>query len=390
MTTRTAVLTVPLSLLACTTPADRVPASANTVVNAAPDAATPRWRLSAEPHLAIGREGDPLYEFFRPQQALSLSDGRIVVSNAFHEVRYYHPDGTYQMTAGREGRGPGEFTHLMSIHVLPGDSVAAKENRDGAYEEMVVFDPHGRMARAFRFELSGEQRLADGAWIGMPREGGHGRRSCAATPTAERIDQALARATPNGKASRGLTRILAGHVVRMGCTPHNVPLGPQGAFVVGGTLLFTTENDSHVVHVRSIENGEVLRTIVTAAPRHRVTPGMIDDALNPPRPPGPPLLREPGVAKRRLPEMTYPEFLPAIASMRVDAAGNLWVRRFYLWTDPQHEWWIYDATGHLVAMLMSPARFRFTEIGDEYILGIWRDEDDVETVKRFGLLKEPR
>lgn len=148
MITRTAVLTVPLSLLACATPADRVPTSASTVVNAAPDAETSRWRLSAEPVLSIGREGDPRYEFFRPQQALSLSDGRIVVSNAFHEVRYYHSNGTYQMTAGREGRGPGEFTHLMTIHVLPGDSVAAKENRDGAYEEMIVFDPHGRMARA--------------------------------------------------------------------------------------------------------------------------------------------------------------------------------------------------------------------------------------------------
>lgn len=360
------------------------------MINAAPDAETPRWRLSAEPLLAIGREGDPLYEFFRPQQALSLSDGRIVVSNAFHEVRFYHSSGTYQMTAGREGRGPGEFTHLMTIHVLPGDSLAAKEDRGGAYEEMVVFDPDGRMARAFRFELAGERRLNEGAWIGVAREGWHGRPSCSNTPTPERVDQAVARATPNGRLDRQLVRILAGHVVRRGCTPHNVPLGPQGAFVVGDDLLFTTENDSHVVHVRSVENGEVLRNIVTHAPRHRVTPAMIDDALNPPRPPGPPLWREPGAANRRRPEMRSPEFLPAIASLRVDAAGNLWVRRYYLWTDPQHEWWVYDTTGHLVATLTSPARFRFTEIGDDYILGIWRDEDDVETVKRFGLLKAPR
>jgi hypothetical protein len=32
-------------------------------------------------------------------------------------------------------------------------------------------------------------------------------------------------------------------------------------------------------------------------------------------------------------------------------------------------------------------RFRITEIGADYLLGVYRDEDDVETIRRYALLR---
>jgi hypothetical protein len=82
-----------------------------------------------------------------------------------------------------------------------------------------------------------------------------------------------------------------------------------------------------------------------------------------------------------------PPTLPAIGSLSVDAVGNLWVRRYYVPADTTHEWWIYDASGRLVAQITNRTRFRFTEIGADYVLGVYRDDDDVETIRRDALPK---
>ncbi|HEX7120895.1 MAG TPA: hypothetical protein VF178_00905 [Gemmatimonadaceae bacterium] len=64
------------------------------------------------------------------------------------------------------------------------------------------------------------------------------------------------------------------------------------------------------------------------------------------------------------------------------------MRRYYLPTDTEHEWWIYDPRGVLIATMRTPARLRITEIGRDYVLGVWRDESDVQTVRRYALLRQ--
>lgn len=370
---------------ACSSSGDRQQATGTLHVNAPPSEHTPEWRLSAEPVLTIGRENDSLYQFHNPGQALSLSDGRIVVSNAHQEIRYYAPSGEFLLRAGGRGRGPGEFSPLGVITVLPGDSLGAMDGNDGAFREFLVFDARGRYVRQVRTSFTGPVPLPSGGWVGQRAE----RRdlSCTDAPTPIRADIPLVRAERvSGAGARELARILAGVGVMMGCVAHRIPLTPQGSWAVGREYLFTAEDTAHVIQVRSVETGQVVRTIRTDAQPRRVTQTMIDEALNPSPYQGPALATEGRRSTR--PPMQLPDVLPAIASMQVDKNGYLWVRRYFLPSDPEHEWWIYEPNGRLVGTLSHSTRFRVTEIGADYILGLWRDEDDVQTVHRYSLLKE--
>jgi hypothetical protein len=167
-----------------------------------------------------------------------------------------------------------------------------------------------------------------------------------------------------------------------------MPFRARGSFTVGAGRLFTTFDSTHTVHVRSLESGEIERTIVTREVPRRLTQAMIDYRER--RPAGARAVAlEPTGPRERIEAMMPPPppTLPAIGSLAVDAVGNLWVRRYYVPADTTHEWWIYDASGRLVAQLTNRTRFRFTEIGADFVLGVYRDHDDVETVRRYALLK---
>jgi hypothetical protein len=180
---------MPIALLRCASP-EAAP-EMHVVHNPAPGAATPEWRVASQPSLHIGREGDSLYEFNNIGDVRSLSDGRIIVANDHSEIRYYTGAGRHALTAGRRGPGPEEFQRLVSLTVLPGDSVAA-HNTYNIDRRVLIFDPDGHFSRAFELDLRSESsRTADGGWIGI-RNVQHGSRSaCVETPSVLRSDREI-------------------------------------------------------------------------------------------------------------------------------------------------------------------------------------------------------
>ena len=73
-----------------------------------------RWMLEPTPTLRIGlTEGDDPYLFEDIRGVVLLDDGRIVVADGLsREVRFFDARGTYLLTAGGPGQGPGEFADL--------------------------------------------------------------------------------------------------------------------------------------------------------------------------------------------------------------------------------------------------------------------------------------
>jgi len=69
----------------------------------------------------------------------------------------------------------------------------------------------------------------------------------------------------------------------------------------------------------------------------------------------------------------------------VDKVGNLWVQRYQPPGEELNTWDIYNSTGHLVGWAEAPARLRVTEIGKDYIMGVWKDELDLEYVRLYSL-----
>jgi hypothetical protein len=104
-----------------------------------------------------------------------------------------------------------------------------------------------------------------------------------------------------------------------------------------------------------------------------------------------------------------PATTPVFAELRYDAPGNLWVRH-YDFADaarryvegpaqwgatvsatrepaPDRRWTVLDPEGALLGDVLIPARFDVHEIGPDWMLGVWRDELDVQHVRIYRIRK---
>jgi hypothetical protein len=88
--------------------------------------------------------------------------------------------------------------------------------------------------------------------------------------------------------------------------------------------------------------------------------------------------------------------LPAYAQL-VDNDRNLWVSDASLdWYLAQGfsrvpagpvAWRVFDRDGRWLGSVTMPPRFRPMDIGSDYVLGLWRDADDVEHVRLYQLTR---
>jgi hypothetical protein len=74
--------------------------------------------------------------------------------------------------------------------------------------------------------------------------------------------------------------------------------------------------------------------------------------------------------------------------LKVDDGGNLWVCEFDPEVDVGHSWTVFDHEGRMFGTVLLPSGLRATHIGDDFVLGIWRDELDVEHVRVHELRKQ--
>ena len=111
-----------------------------------------RWRLSDESVLTIGApEAETEYQLFGVRGLVRLLDGRIVLPNTgSQEIRWYDAQGVHVRSVGGEGEGPGEFTGLGWLGVLPGDSIIAYDARQ---RRLSLFDPSGVFVRSSLVEV---------------------------------------------------------------------------------------------------------------------------------------------------------------------------------------------------------------------------------------------
>ncbi|MCH8951826.1 MAG: hypothetical protein IID49_06865 [Proteobacteria bacterium] len=60
-----------------------------------------------------------------------------------------------------------------------------------------------------------------------------------------------------------------------------------------------------------------------------------------------------------------------------DALGNLWVREYTRLSDPSSRWTVFDHEGYWFGTVRLPDGLAPFDIGNDYVLGVWRDADDV-------------
>jgi hypothetical protein len=71
----------------------------------------------------------------------------------------------------------------------------------------------------------------------------------------------------------------------------------------------------------------------------------------------------------------------------VDALGNVWAGEYTRYPAVPVTWTVLASSGELLGEVAVPPQFRVLQIGGDWILGVGRDELDVEYVRLYRLLK---
>jgi hypothetical protein len=134
---------------------------------------------------------------------------------------------------------------------------------------------------------------------------------------------------------------------------------------------------------RFTPDGTELPANVLTIHRPPVTPELIAEATSQTMGPG----INPEQAKQWRAAQYDPAVLPAhlpFAGVVVDSEGLLWLEEYRIDGAPG-KYYILSRDARLAATLVVPPGFRATDIGVDYILGIERDSDDVESVVMYRL-----
>jgi hypothetical protein len=94
-----------------------------------------------------------------------------------------------------------------------------------------------------------------------------------------------------------------------------------------------------------------------------------------------------GEVERIYRELEYPKEFPPYAALMTDGQNNLWVEGFPIPGEATRKWFVYSSAGVAIASLQVPSNFEVLGAGRDYVYGIWRDDDDVDFVRVYPLLK---
>lgn len=351
------------------------------------------WQVGAAPQLDIGGEGSgpPLY---RVTGATRLSDGRIAVATAGTELRIYGADGRVLSRVGRAGEGPGEFQSLFWVGALPGDSIATWDVR---LSRLSVFSPTGEFVRAVspRGSLGILPRpvgVLDDGRVVLMTGGGTG----ALDPSGKSVRRdsvtILVLGTA-GEVSDSIGRFPGTEQIMLGSPQEGflmrpLPFGKSTVASVQGDLIYVGTGDRFELSGYDPSVGllaliradrkplPVTKEDIENYSRELVTIGGEGDA------------KSAQLQKRLLASAPYPKTMPVLTGIQADAEGNLWVQ------DPQKPgdeagslWTVFSPDGEARGTVQLPNGFNVKQIGRDFVLGIWLDENDVEHLQLYQLKK---
>ena len=338
------------------------------------------WSIDPEPLVDLTLSGSGAsHEFFRVRGLKQRPDGALVFANrASQEIRLYSAEGEFLGAMGGRGQGPGEFSNLQRVKFVA-DTVIALDY-DG---RVTVVGPDMELVRTFAlpFNVDDLHSLGAGTVLGE---------SSVSAGLEEVVNQLI-------RPPLALVRFdLEGVVIdSLGERPGRESY--QFAFEDNfgdAAALFARSGQVAALGPRVFYGSSDLMQVEELDPAGNITrilriPGYgldLTDAqvaaerdahLDVDLPPG---MTLPPWFRRTIEALPAPATRPAYANMLVDPSGAVWLElyRGASEQDPPQEWLILDADGTWLGTIEVPDRFSVTDITMDVVLGVWRDELDVE------------
>ncbi len=296
------------------------------------------------------------------------------------EVRIFHPDGSFWKSVGGRGQGPGEFMALRLLGSFHGDSVAVWDDTQG---RLTVLDPQGDVARVVTYH--GEDAappnafhvFPDGTVLARVRkvlQAGDLEPGAIIPDTAvfARVDYSSGSSEPEGGAP-GSRWLWTGH----GSIP--IPFTVNPGFDVSEDEIHVTSGPAF--RIRVFRNGRLVESYGLDRPPEPVTQADRQEYIDG-------ITRTVSEGQGRdeyvsvLDDPHVPEQLPAYRSLVAADAGGVWAERYAYGT--------FDVYGPDRAFLgQVDVPLSLTQVTGSRLVGVWRDELDVEYVRVYRYQRVP-
>jgi hypothetical protein len=340
------------------------------------------WTLDSEPDLQMGvSAGDSRYEFSRIAGIAPLPDGRIaVVDGASCEIRFFDARGVFVRSVGRRGNGPGEFRQPRLVPALRYDSLLIADN---SLSRLTTFRLDGTVAPTVptsgRYLALGQiapSRIV--AISPLPLV-------ASADPTVNHHQRVIRLISVPGGESDTVAAFPFLIISARGPTGEHFsdfpPFTGPGIAAMGRSAVFAANGvDADIRKYdatgRLTAIYRVGKTLVPVSPRQ------FSDSLA--RVWG----RWAGAAVGRIAsEVPVSRAQPPWKSLAADADGNVWAEMHDGVVRNTVDWTVIASDGAAIGTVSTPANYDVRYIGADFVLGVWRDADGVEFVRRYRLRK---
>jgi hypothetical protein len=346
------------------------------------------WRLADTPSIDIGGGEDTASMLQYVQRAIRLHDGRLVVANAERrQILFYDSAGRRTASAGRQGRGPGEFVTLDLVGAFDDDSILLIDRDGGRFS---IFTTDGKLVRTIpTFDLPGEGwdlYLTSDSRLALIR--GTGKRSAA--DGAWRGEVAVWHATLDSSEVNRIGVFPGEEMFSKILSPRSrwdmsIPFGNRSVIAFHDTTAFVGTGDAYEIGSYN-RSGRLVRLLRRSSTRRPVTKELLDWYVAEQVRSVPPRMLE----QYRKDIMSIPPAasVPFYDRLLVDDPGNVWVREPPV-LDSVQRWSVFDRAGAWLCDVVLPAGFTPFQIGDRFVLGTATDPSGVEHVLLYDLRKQP-
>ena len=342
-------------------------------------------KLSDVPVLVVGeRPGDPDHELFAVRTPFLLPDGGLGVPlSSDATIRLYDTNGDFVGSLGSEGEGPGELVRLSAAWAR-GDTVEAFDSALGRITRFVPgSEPETVMLEGVASAQVAVPGLVDGSWIlyGVQEVLASGRDVIA-----------VHRFASDGQHLGALqqTKGFRRHEFPSGAGPD--PISPRAVVRTGKRSVYVAETLTSRVTVHDVLNGGSWTIEWTQGPvisggdavriaQERLTSSGLSEG-------------EQNWTLSSFNALSGDEEASLFWDFLVDGQEFLWVRDYDPTihavhvgglgrTGPGGVWHVFDHGGAKVAEVTVPEDFEPLSIDSDYVIGIRRDELDVESVRVY-------
>jgi hypothetical protein len=349
------------------------------------------WHLDTVPDLTIGDAATlPSVLLVSVTGVRQLDNGVFVVSlDDEKAVRWFDRNGREQFHAGGPGNGPGEFRNVTLVGML-GDSLLLW---DGQLDRATVLAPDGSVGRIFQpvfadtavaYGLVVSGVFGDGRLLLAGRSGAQ-----SSNPSGVRRDTIpLAVANRDGRVEQVISRALSHeNVIVTGpgfVTMLPRPFGPRTAITPDGNSVLVSDGQHDQV-MRHPLDGSPSELYRLDRPRRLIALSEVE-------------LQRRRLAQQveQLPEtigqavadamagVGVPTVYPAHDRILVDATGAIWMREDIgpRRTEVEGHWWdVLASDGRWLGRVSTPPRLEVYQVSRNRVIGVWRDENDVEHLR---------